>query len=226
MKIKRVLVSCIGLLLLVTTACGENISSTSDIPSTFDPAVLVQRTGPENSVQMTFADYEKIAPSVWNEETRIMTIPLPFVFKGGQSPILYIEKVQDPLAEGTLDIVNVGGLEQGVAFISNFDGTIEASRGASKNLTGFFVRTNDSQGNNVSLYFKTTGLNSMIEFDYNVAGDMVRSTIKKGDIIGYLLKQDKHYAFNGQVQITGRGPSLEALNLATTPEGKLILVIK
>jgi hypothetical protein len=205
---------------------NPGIHQTIDIPSTFDPAALEQRIGPENSIQMTFDEYEKTAPPVWVEQNKTLTIPLPIIFRDNRIPTLHIEKVQNPNANGSLDFINIDGLEQGDILFSPFDGKIQISQGA-KNLVGFFLYIKGPRGEEISLYFKTTGLNPLVDLSHPPVDGYIPATVKKGDPIGSLITSDRHKAFNGQIQIDGRNDlSLGSFNLAATPEGKVIEITK
>jgi hypothetical protein len=196
------------------------------IPSTFDPTALEQRVGPENSVQMTFAEYEKTAPQIWVEQNKTLTIPLPIIFRDNRIPTLHIEKIQNPNANDSLDFMNIDGLEQGDILFSPFDGEFRVSQGA-KNLAGFFLHIKGPGGEEISLYFKTTGLNPLVDLSHPPVDGYIHAIVKKGDPIGSLITSDRHKAFNGQIQIDGRNDlSLGSFNLATTPEGKLIEITK
>jgi hypothetical protein len=229
MKTKRVLASCIGLMLLLTTACGNSCTSTSVISSTFNPAALEQWIGTENSVQMTFGEYEKTAPAVWNELTRTFITPLPIVFRNNRIPTLHISRVYQLGSISTSpNSINIDGLEQRDAIFSPFDGDIALFEG-DKDLAGFNLYIKDTNGNNIArLSFATTGLDLAIDIDQAIMGDdgFRHMTVKKETIIGYLLKSDKHSAFNGQVQVSGTAFDLNKYGFATTPEGKLIEIIK
>jgi hypothetical protein len=201
-------------------------TDTPDTPTTLttiSPDAKEYTVDATNSVQMTLADYEKIAPPLWANKS--MVVPLFIEFANNRIPTLRIEKAPDPYADGTLDIINIGGLEEGDTFIAPFDCDIELFWGG-EDLREFFLITKDSKGEEITLVIKTTGLNPLFEFKSPITTDTDRKTIKKGDRIGSLLTPKKHYAFNGQIQISGSAPLLENFNLATTPEGKLIEIIK
>jgi hypothetical protein len=216
MKIKRVLAFCIGLLLLVTTACGQNISST------FNPAVIEQRVVPANSVQMTFADYEVTELQIWNEQNRTMTIPLPIEFKDNRIPNLIIKKEKisyDSSESARKNKITIDGIQEGDTLLSPIEGDVDFSNGYT-GLAGFDIRTKDSQGHDIVAWFSTTGLISpSIDVHKFIH-------VTKGEPIGIFTSSNKHNMFNGQIQITGFAPLLENFNLATTPDNKLIQIIK
>jgi hypothetical protein len=206
----------------LTTGLIPGINQSIEIPSTFDPSALDQWVGAQNSVQMTFEEYEATNPTLWNPENRAMTIPIPVIFRDGRTPTLHVEKTQNPyINDGTLNFINIDGLEQGDTLLAPFDGEIQIVKG-SENLATFFLRTKDSQGRNISLTINTTGLNPLFEFDHNMTDDSIFLPIKRGDLIGSLLTSNNLNASKAQVEIIGHAPLLENFNFATTSGGKVI----
>jgi hypothetical protein len=197
------------------------------IPSTFDPAAINSVIGPENSIQMTWDQYEATSPTLWNADSKTMTIPLPISFNENQIPTLHTEKGKfsyDSSISAPKQKITIDGLQQGSIIFSPTDGEIVISLG-NQDLNAFYISTKDSQGNPINIWFSTTGLNPMVNFDSPIK-DTIHIPIKKGDPIGSLLTSDKHRMFNGQIQIDGIAPLLENFNLATTPEGKAIEITK
>jgi hypothetical protein len=193
------------------------------IPSTFDPAAINSVIGPENSIQMTFADYEKFAPPIWNEQTRTMTVPIPAMFNGNQISILHIQKDKNAYTDDSLSMITIDGLKQGDILISPFDGEMNLEKGEGM-FIGFSIRAKDSYGNDIVLWFATNGLNPLIPNIDFPTKEAISIHIKKGDPIGSLLTSDKHRLYDGQIKIKGNGPFLQNLNLAATPEGKAIII--
>jgi hypothetical protein len=199
------------------------------IPLTFDPAALESVIGPENSVQMTLEEYEATSPTMWDEQNKTMTIPLSIIFKDDLIPNLFIKKEQlsfDSSESAVKSKITVNGLQQGDIIPSPVDGEIELQKGTNKCIGGsIFIYTKDSQGEDIIILFATTPLNNLINFNYPLENN-TRIPIKRGDPIGSLLTSDKHWAFNGQIQIMGFAPLLKNFNLATTHEGKAIIITK
>jgi hypothetical protein len=194
------------------------------IPSTFNPAAIESVIGPENSVQMTWDQYEATSPTLWNEQNKTMTAPLSIIFENNRIPTLRIEKVEHS-GDKLLNKITIGGLQERDIFCSPCDGKIQLTPG-STGLSGFFIHATDPQGRDIILTVATTGLNPLFDIPDRPIGESLYIPIKKGDPIGSLSTSDKHWAFNGQIQIIGHAPSIQNFNLATTPEGKAILITK
>lgn len=209
-------------------ASGFNPFKTENsVPSTFDPTALEQRIGPENSVQMTFAEYEKIAPTLWDEQNKTMTILLPVILRDNRISNLLIEKEQlsfDSSESPVKKKITINGLQQGDIILCPIDGEILISQGG-QDLNAFRISTKDSQGNSIIIWFSTTGLNPLINFERPVK-ENISIHVNKGDPIGSLLTSDKHPMFNGQLQVDGFATEEKNFNLATTPEGKAIVITK
>jgi hypothetical protein len=215
----------IGIIGITFYANGVIFPKSTVVPSTFDPTAIEAAIGAGNSVQMTFAEYEKIAPSLWEEQNKTMTIALPVTLKNNRTPNLLIEKEQvsfDSSESPVKKKITIDGLQQGDVILSPVDGEILISQGG-QDLNAFRISTKDSQGNSIVIWFSTTGLNPLINFKRPVK-ENISIYIKKGDPIGSLLTSDKHPKFNGQIQIDGFAPLLNNFNLATTPEGKVIIL--
>jgi hypothetical protein len=196
------------------------------IPSTFDPNALEQTIGPENSIQMTWDQYKATSPTLWNEQNRTLIIPLPVIFN--RIPTLNIEK--DKLSFDSSDSaakkkITIDGLQQGDIILSPIDGEIKLQKRTNKIIGDIFMYAKNSQGEDIIIIFATTPLNNLINFSYPLENDTL-IPIRRGDPIGSLITSNRHWAFNGQIQIMGFAPLLESFNLATTPEGKAIEIIK
>jgi hypothetical protein len=192
------------------------------IPSTFDPSAINSVIGPENFIQMTLEEYEVTSLTAWNAETKTMTIPLPIVFN--RIPTLRIERTINPITPSRNNMIVVDGLQQGDIILSPIEGEILIFQG-DEDLNSFRISTKDSQGEPIVVWVTTTGLSPLVNLKHPIR-ENISIPIKKGDLIGSLLTSEKHIAFNGQIQITGNAPLLETLNLATTSEGKAIIIAK
>jgi hypothetical protein len=201
---------------------------TSDISSIFDPNALEQLAGPENITQMTSEEAEAITPPVWDEQSKVMTIDLPFLFESNRIPTLHITKEQNPSID-SLNVITVDGLREKDIVYSPTDGYLEVEKGATM-LKSFFIRSKNLKGQDVVVTFSTMGLDPMIDFNNSIGltadGLCIRIPIKENDLIGALLTSDKLPKHDGQVLIKGNAPYLEKFNLATTFEGKLIQIVK
>jgi hypothetical protein len=198
------------------------------IPSTFDPAALESVIGPENSIQMTWDQYEATSPTLWNEQNRTLIIPIVVTFEDNRTPTLHVEKVRFSVEPSDLSVkrkITIDGLQQGDIIFSPIDGEIELQKGTNKVIGSIFIYAKNSQGEDIAIMFATTPLNNLIKFNYPLEND-TRISIKRGDPIGSLITSNRHWAFNGQIQIMGFAPLLENFNLATTPEGKAIKITK
>jgi hypothetical protein len=200
----------------------ENVKSHEPIPipATFDPSALKSVIGANNSVQMTFDEYSAVAPPIWEEQGEVMTIPVPIVFRDGRNPTLKITKMQNQIID-SLNIIDIQGLEQGDTILSLVDGEIDIFQG-SEDLMGFFIDFKDSQGKDKTFCFALNcPLESLISFDHPIK-DVIHLPIKKGQPIGKVLPLDKNQT--GELNITGDGSLNEIFNLATTSDGKAILL--
>jgi hypothetical protein len=211
-----VLADCIGLLVLGAIACQ---------PQTFDPVSTKQQIGSENYVQMTWAEYEATTPRLWNDDSKTLTIPLPVVFKDNQIRSLRIEKVKSTYFPTLADEMIIDGLQQGDVIFSPFDGEVELDKYEEKYLGSIFLYAKGPKDEQLSIVFATTTLNNLLNFSHPIA-DTIRVPVKKGDSIGSLDTSNKHRVFNGQIEMDGGGPLCKYFNLATTPEGKVILITK
>jgi hypothetical protein len=196
-----------------------------EIPSTFDPAALEQQIGPENSVQMTSTEYGENAQPLWDKQNKTLTFPLSFAFRNNRIPTLYIEKTVNIIDSSAAKMITIRGFEQGDIFLSPITGDIELQKGTDKFLSTIVLYFKDPQGEEESIVLATTGLNNLMNFNRPIENN-TRCSINIGDPIGSFLTSDKHPMFDGQVQISGHAQLLEKLNLATTPEGKLIVIIE
>jgi hypothetical protein len=102
------------------------------------------------------------------------------------------------------------------------DGQIEIFQ-EDQDLGAFFFDITDSHGNSVRLIYLTLGLDPLVKIENSTQGSIL-IPMKEGDPIGALISSDKDPTINGQLQITGEEGSIESLNLATTPGGKVIVI--
>jgi hypothetical protein len=191
------------------------------VPATFDPASTEGYLGLNNAVQMNFDQYAKSAPQLFDAQTKTLTVPLAVQFKNNQIRTLRIEKVKNPITNSVNTII-IDGLIEGDTILSPSDGQIEIFQ-EDQDLGAFFFNVSSSQGNSVRLIYLTLGLDPLVKIESSPTGSIVIS-MKKGDPIGKLISSDKDPTLNGQLQITGEEGSIQTLNLATTPQGKVIVV--
>ncbi|MBN2239068.1 MAG: hypothetical protein JW712_04790 [Dehalococcoidales bacterium] len=194
---------------------GENLEF-------YDPESSDTFIEPSNSIQMTFDKAEKASPTLWQSENNTLTIILPIIFKDSRIPILHIEKNRYPDGDNdTKDLITIGGLQEGDIIVSPIDGTFSVS---SENLASFFLHGQGSDGEEINITFATTGLNPLINFTLPETGGYTEIQIKKGDLVGSFLTSEQHSKFAGQVMIAGHGPFLKNFNLASTSDGKAIIL--
>lgn len=195
------------------------------VPSTFDPKASRGVIGENNTVQVNANEYEKVAPPLYKDNT--LTIPMAVKFKDNKIRPLNIEMSEN---SGTLTktVMTMNGLEEGDILISPIDGTIKASYAPwqlkaddSLQSSAFFIDATD--GSKISFMYSTTGIKPLIEFVPSSEPEKA-IPIKKGQPIAVLTTSNKHQFFNGQVRITGYAPLEQRLELATTSEGKAIVL--
>lgn len=204
-----------------------------EIPTNFDAAATDQWLAPQNSTQMTLEEYDKIAPPIWEEQSKTMTMPLPIKFRDGRTPTLHIQKMPDgyKFRPGNDLIVIDKGLEQGDIIFSPYDGALFVQiypDGTIIQPYFLYPDTNNPAQKETKIQIDTT----LIKFlpDPSQATETNRGfksiRIKKGQPIGEILTLDS----NGQpiipkVQITGLSHTLlqENFNLAAS-EGKGIIL--
>jgi len=190
------------------------------IPSTFDVSAIKSTIGANDSVQMTLGECAKIAPPYWNAQAGIMTVPIPVIFNDNRIPILNVEKIPNPL-DGVLNQMSISGFESGDVIISPVDGEIQIGPD-DEDLGYFTLFSKDAQGNDdltMSIATSPKGLSPLINFNVPTE-QQILIPIKKGQPIGEITTS------NTSIVINGNGPSTYGNNLATTPEGKAILLTK
>jgi hypothetical protein len=195
--------------------------SPSAVPATFDAAATDGYIGANNAVQMNFDQYAKTAPQLFDAQTKTLTIPLAVEFKDNRIRTLRVEKVKNPIINSVNTII-IDGLIEGDTLLAPSDGQIEFFQ-EDQDLGAFFFNVSISQGNSVRLIYLTLGLDPLVKIETSPTGSIV-IPMKKGDPIGKLISSDKDPTINGQLQITGEEGSIQTLNLATTPDGKAIIV--
>jgi hypothetical protein len=208
---------------LVTVLVYETNKPTKPvlIPSTFDVSAIKSTIGANDSVQMTLDECTKIAPPYWNAPDGIMTVPIPVLFSDNRIPTLSVEKTPNPLDE-VLNQISISGFESGDVIISPIDGEIQITI-ADENLSWFSLFSKDAQGNDdIIMQIRTSpnGLNPLINFNVPTTEQQILIAIKKGQPIGEITTP------NTSIMISADGPSTEGNNLATTPEGKVIILTK
>jgi len=194
------------------------------IASTFDVSALNSMIGIEDSVQMTWDEYAATAPTIWNEQNEVMTIPVPIWFINNRTPILNVEKIASPF-DGKLNQISIEGVEQGDIIISPVDATLSMFKEDEVNPTVFFLNYTDPQGNNIGIEYNVSSLKSLIDYTDaspgSIAGE-IQIPIKKNQPIGEIIASDK----DPYVMLIGTGPLLKKFNLAVTPEDKVIILTK
>jgi hypothetical protein len=193
------------------------------IPYEFDATAIKSDIGRNNLVKMAVEEYKKIAPPLWEEQSRTLTIPLPIYFRDNRIPTLRIEKSSN-FNSPKLIVTTIDGLEQGDAPFSPVDGTMTIYPGGDS-LRAVFLDGIDNKGNKMSVIFATTGLEPSVEFDSPTENKVV-IPIKFAEPIGNLLTSDRHSMFKGQIQITGIDLGIENFNLGTDSEKKVIILQK
>jgi hypothetical protein len=191
------------------------------IPATFDVSAMNSTIGPEDSVQMTFSEYSAIAPELWNEESKTLTIPIPILFKDNRTPDLPVIKYKQP---GDINPSTIGimGVEQGDTIFSPFDGEMEIDYGM-ENLAVFYLHTTD-HGRDVTIWIAAPGgFSPLINLDnYSRKGPQsIYFPVKKNQPLCNIGTSD-HVSLLGAV-VSGQTPA-ENFNLAVTPEGKAVIL--
>jgi hypothetical protein len=188
--------------------------------STFDASAPKSTINADDSVQMTLDQCTDVAPSYWNTQNHIMTVPVPILFNDNRIPTLKIEKILNPLSETLLNQISISGLEQGDVIISPVSGEIQITAD-DENLNAFELLSTDAQGDQLGMMITTqNGLNPLINSNVPAADQEIDAPITEGQPIGKITTQ------NTSIIILGSGPAMESFNLATTPEGKAILLTK
>ncbi len=202
------------------------IHRTIETPSIFDPSALKSVIDPNNSIKMTLDEAIKAAPPVWQPESKTLTTILPIKFKDDRIATLHIEKAPNPyVGYKTPYVMTIDGLQAGDIIVSPMDGIIETNGGNGKGVVAaFFLYGKGPNGERLVMVFATTDLNLLIYPTPQPQNVKVSTPIKMGDPIGSLLTSDKHRKFAGQIQITGLGPLEESFDLASTSEGKAIVL--
>lgn len=224
-KVKIAEVALAGIAVLGAVGVGVNqivkSHEPTPVPEFFDPSAMNSVIGANNLIQIPESEYFASAPTIWNEQNEVMTMPLPIIFRDGRTPTLTVKKVENPVID-SLNVMYIQGLEQGDTIISPIDGEIELFQG-NDNLEAFVLRTKDSQGENVSLSIGSASclFRPLINFNKPITGE-VYIPIKKGQSICEVLSVETNKI--AELDITGNGPLLKSFSLATTSDGKAILL--
>lgn len=188
------------------------------VPEFFDPSALKSVIGPNDSIQIPASEYFASAPTIWNEQSRIMTIPVPVLFRDGRLPTLTVDKIPSAL-DGKLDTISIDGLEQGDVILSPMDGRIEVNQ-PHEDFAVFFFESTDTQGRGISIMFLGPPLEPLITLDQPISKTGSFYDIKKGQPIGKILASDKDLLHRYKISLIGGGPAREGFNLTVTSEGK------
>ena len=112
-------IGCVLIVLPMLIGCSEasqQISQTT-ISSTFDPSAIESTINANNSVQMTFGEYTQAAPPLWDDQSKVMTVPIPVLFNNNRIPNLSIEKSLNKNTK-KLNMLTIDGFEPGDVIIS------------------------------------------------------------------------------------------------------------
>jgi hypothetical protein len=225
---KELLISAVALAGIGIAAKIVNEQKTETIPitETFDSQAMESYVEPSNIAEMSVNEYEKIAPPLWEEQNKTLTIPLPITFRDNRDPTLHIEKSENWAIPNYINTMTIDGLEQGDTIFSPIDGEItffDVKETGGK-LASFSLKSKGPQGERIDLTFATTDVKFLIDYTNQSTTDKVTIPIKKGTPIGTLITGNKHRMFDGQIQIYGNGPLLKYFNLAITAGGKVIVL--
>lgn len=200
------------------------------IPPTFDPKALQGVIGENNTVTTTAKEYEKVAPPLL--ENKILSIPLAVKFKDDKIRTSNIEIRKLPASPDRTDrtVIRIDGLKEGDTLLSPVDGEIETGYSPSAQnpdgslqWTAFSIYSKDAQGNKIVLTYSTVGIKPLIKFKSSLEKGPPMQ-IKRGDPIAVLTTSASHQFFNGQIQIIGHAPFIQRIALATTSDGKVIVL--
>jgi len=94
-------ISCVLIVLPMLVACSGTSQQSNQTTSfsTFDASAPKSTINADDSVQMTLDQCTDVAPSYWNTQNHIMTVPVPILFNDNRIPTLKIEKILIPLAK-------------------------------------------------------------------------------------------------------------------------------
>ncbi|OGH50217.1 MAG: hypothetical protein A3H17_04120 [Candidatus Levybacteria bacterium RIFCSPLOWO2_12_FULL_37_14] len=200
-----------------------------EISSTFDPALTEQQMIDSNNlIQMILPEAEKAAPPIWQEESKTLTIVLPIMFD--RTPTLLAKKVTlvPNNEQQVLETIRINGLQKGDIIISPFDGKLKGQIGKEGKQSTFSIHMIDSEGKDIYVWISTAGSNPIIIVEKDVFGNNKYIDepidVTKGQPIVEIASTNKESISNSQVQISGIGPNWKTFNLATTSEGKVIIL--
>jgi hypothetical protein len=231
-KVKIAEVSLAGIAILGGLGIGVNQIIKSHepvpVPEYFDPSALKSVIGPNDSIQIPASEYFASAPTIWNEQDKTMTTPIPVIFRDGRTPTLTITKIPDPLNNTRFDIMGIDGFEQGDILLSPIDGELEVEVSEKNNLTIFWLRERDPQGRDINICVGAPPMEPLINLDQAVIESnnqsMLLVSVKKGQPIGKILASDKNLLHSYGIGLTGGAPFLKNFNLATTIDEKAIIL--
>jgi hypothetical protein len=133
------------------------------IPSTFDASAMKAKISPNDSVQMTFDEYTKATPPIWDGQNKTLTVPVPILFANNRNPTLGVEKVASSI-DGLVNQIQMDDLEPGDVMFSPVDGTLMIQTVYEDNLTEFDLEYTDSQGETITITGYSSSLKPLISF--------------------------------------------------------------